>query len=96
MLRSLSGRTHEVVTGVTIRNREKEKTFANCTRVTFSELTPTQIEYYVDRYRPYDKAGAYAIQEWIGFVAISGIEGSFYNVMGFPVDEVYRELQAFL
>ena len=96
MLQALSGRTHEVVTGVAIRDCRKEKSFTNCTRVRFSELTPSQIAYYVDRYKPYDKAGAYAIQEWIGYIAIGYIEGSFYNVMGFPVDEVYRELQAFL
>ena len=96
MLRELSGRAHEVVTGVTIRDPQHEKSFTNCTRVHFAALSPEQIDYYVDRYRPYDKAGAYAIQEWIGYVAITGIEGSFYNVMGFPVDEVYRELHAFL
>ena len=96
MLRELSGRAHEVITGVTIRDAHREKSFTNCTRVHFAPLSPAQIDYYIDQYKPYDKAGAYAIQEWIGYVAITGIEGSFYNVMGVPVDEVYRELQAFL
>ena len=96
MLRKLSGRTHEVVTAVTIRDCSREETFSTSTRVVFEPLTPAEIDHYVDRYKPYDKAGAYGIQEWIGYVGISSIEGSFYNVMGFPVHRVWRELQRFL
>ena len=96
MLRDLSCREHHVTTAVTIRTTKREETFTDTTDVWFKELTDEEIAYYVDTFRPYDKAGAYAIQEWIGYVAITGIEGSFYNVMGFPVDEVYRELHAFL
>jgi len=95
MLQELSGRTHEVVTAVTLRDENKEKTVTASTRVRFEELTPAEIDRYVDTYRPYDKAGAYGIQEWIGYVGISGIEGSFYNVMGFPVHKVYKALQEF-
>lgn len=96
MLRELSGRDHEVVTGVVIRNREREKSFAVSTKVTFSQLSGEDIDYYIDTYKPFDKAGAYGIQEWIGYVGISRIEGSFYNVMGFPVHRVWHELQCFL
>ena len=96
MLRKLSGRTHEVVTAVTLRDCSREETFSCSTRVVFGTLTQTEIEHYVDRYAPYDKAGAYGIQEWIGYIGISSIEGSFYNVMGFPVHRVWHELQRFL
>ena len=96
MLRALSGRTHEVVTAVTIRDCRQEETFTDSTLVTFNELSDSEIDYYIDRYRPFDKAGAYGVQEWIGFIAISRLEGSFYNVMGFPVHRVYKELQKFL
>ena len=96
MLRLLSGRAHEVVTAVTIRDAAREKTFGVSTQVHFSELSQAEIDHYIDVYQPFDKAGAYGIQEWIGYVGISGIEGSFYNVMGFPVHCVWRELQAFL
>ena len=96
MLRLLSGRAHEVVTAVTIRDAAREKTFGVSTQVHFSELSQAEIDHYIDVYQPFDKAGAYGIQEWIGYVGISGIEGSFYNVMGFPVHRVWRELQAFL
>lgn len=95
MLRALSGRTHEVVTAVTIRDAHKEETFSDSTFVTFEQLTDDEIRYYLDKYKPYDKAGAYGVQEWIGYVAISKLEGSFYNVMGFPVHRVYRELRKF-
>lgn len=95
MLRALSGRTHEVVTAVTIRDAYKEETFSDSTFVTFEQLTDDEIRYYLDKYKPYDKAGAYGVQEWIGYVAISKLEGSFYNVMGFPVHRVYRELRKF-
>lgn len=96
MLKALSGRTHEVVTAVTIRDCLHEETFTDSTLVTFDELSEEDINYYIDRYKPFDKAGAYGIQEWIGYAAISGIEGSFYNVMGFPVHKVYRELKKFI
>ena len=96
MLKMLSGRTHEVVTAVTLRDSGHEKTFTDSTLVTFETLTDDEIDYYVDRYKPYDKAGAYGIQEWIGYAAISRIEGSFYNVMGFPVHRVYQELLNFI
>lgn len=96
MLRMLSGRTHEVITAVTIRDFEREKTFSDSTLVSFEKLEDADIEYYIDKYKPYDKAGAYGVQEWIGYVAISRLEGSFYNVMGFPVHKVYKELQEFL
>lgn len=96
MLKALSGRTHEVVTAVTIRDSVREETFTDSTLVTFDELSDEDINYYIDRYKPFDKAGAYGIQEWIGYAAISGIDGSFYNVMGFPVHKVYRELKKFI
>lgn len=96
MLKTLSGKTHEVVTAVTIRDMEKEKTFSDSTFVTFESLTDEEIGYYIDKYKPFDKAGAYGVQEWIGYVAISRLEGSFYNVMGFPVHRIYKELKSFL
>ena len=96
MLRKLSGRVHEVVTAVTIRDRAREETFGVSTQVHFVELSDSVIDHYVDKYKPYDKAGAYGIQEWIGYVGISSIEGSFYNVMGFPVHRVWHALQRFL
>ena len=96
MLQKLSGRAHEVVTAVTLRDCEKEETFSVSTQVHFEKLTQAEIDHYVDQYKPYDKAGAYGIQEWIGYVGISAIEGSFYNVMGFPVHRVWHELQRFL
>ena len=96
MLHKLSGREHEVITAVVIRDCEREKCFSVSSRVTFAPLTDEEIVYYIDKYKPFDKAGSYGIQEWIGYVGISGITGSFYNVMGFPVHRVYRELQCFL
>ena len=95
ILRRLSGRTHRVITGVCLLSREKERVFSGITDVTFEKLSLPEIEYYVDHYRPYDKAGAYAIQEWIGMVGISRIEGTFTNVMGLPVDLLYEELKGF-
>ena len=95
MLRSLSGRTHEVITAVTVRDRYHCETVSDTTRVTFRELTDEEIDYYIDTCRPYDKAGAYGVQEWLGYAACTGIEGSFYNVMGFPVHKVYDELIKF-
>ena len=94
MLAMLSGRTHSVITGVCILSGEKKIVFADETRVEFHTLTQLQIDYYVNKYKPYDKAGAYAIQEWIGVTGIRSIRGDFYNVMGLPVSRVLRELQA--
>ena len=96
MLRLLSGREHQVITAVTIRSAKKEKTFSVCSNVYFKELSESEINYYIDTYKPFDKAGAYGIQEWIGYIGITGIEGSFYNVMGFPTQRFYEELQEFL
>jgi len=89
----LSGKTHQVITGVFIKNGEQEIFFADITEVVFHELTQQQIEFYIDKYKPYDKAGAYAIQEWIGVVGIHSIKGDFYNVMGLPVSRVVKALQ---
>ena len=96
MLRELSGKTHEVITGVTVRDATREETFSDTARVTFRELTDDEIHYYIDKYAPFDKAGAYGIQEWIGYAAITYLEGSFYNVMGFPTHAVHSVLQRFL
>lgn len=95
MLTMLSGRSHEVISAVTLRDITRMETVCDSTRVVFRGLDDGEIDYYVDRYEPYDKAGAYGIQEWIGYSAISGIEGSFYNVMGFPTHKVYEELIKF-
>ncbi|MBP3425460.1 MAG: septum formation protein Maf [Rikenellaceae bacterium] len=95
MIRSLAGHTHRVVTGVTIRSAERSVSFSSSSEVRFRELEPDEIEYYIDTYRPYDKAGAYGIQEWIGCTAIESISGSFYNVMGLPVAALYSRLKDF-
>ncbi len=95
MLASLSGRTHEVITGVTFLTRERQHTFASTTRVTFDTLSPEDIDHYVSHYHPLDKAGAYGVQEWIGYIGVSSIEGSFYNVMGLPVQRLRTELKEF-
>ncbi len=95
MLHRLSGKTHLVITGVTISTLQKRTTFSTETKVKFAELSDSDIEYYVDNFLPYDKAGAYGIQEWIGCVAVEAIEGSFYNVMGLPVHQLIKELRAF-
>lgn len=95
MLRNLSGHTHEVATGVTITTADRIESFVSCTKVTFATLEDEEIEYYLDNFQPYDKAGSYGIQEWIGCVAVEGIEGSFYNVMGLPVHRLYRILKSF-
>jgi septum formation protein len=94
ILTRLSGNHHKVITGVVILNGDKEIRFADITDVEFHTLTKTQIEFYVDKYQPYDKAGAYAIQEWIGVVGIKAINGDFYNVMGLPVSRVVQALQS--
>lgn len=95
MLKALSGRVHMVVTGVTVRTSGRSVTFSAGSRVELGILTDDEIHYYIDRYRPFDKAGAYGIQEWIGAAAIKGINGSFYNVMGLPVHRLYDVLKTF-
>jgi septum formation protein len=92
MLRKLSGKKHEVITGVVITTAATQSVFSVKTEVYFKDLTETEIAYYVQNYRPFDKAGAYGIQEWIGYVGITRIEGSFFNVMGLPVQRLYEEL----
>ncbi|MBO4570561.1 MAG: septum formation protein Maf [Bacteroidales bacterium] len=92
MLRRLSGRTHQVYTGVAVRTAERISSFTACTDVSFKELTDSEIDYYVDNYRPFDKAGAYGVQEWIGYAGITRIEGSYFNVVGLPVQRLYMEL----
>ncbi|MCC8112643.1 MAG: Maf family nucleotide pyrophosphatase [Bacteroidales bacterium] len=95
MLMRLMGRTHTVVTGVTLMSTQKSVTFAEATEVTFDNISRPEIEAYVRNFRPMDKAGAYGIQEWIGCVAISGIRGCFYNVMGLPLHTLYQHLRSF-
>ena len=95
ILLALSGEKHQVITGVVIRKDDREIAFADVTEVEFHELTLEQIEFYVKKYKPFDKAGAYAIQEWIGVVGIKSVNGDFYNVMGLPVSRVVRELEKF-
>lgn len=95
ILTDLSGNQHRVITGVVIRQGENETAFADITNVYFHSLTRQQIEFYVDKYKPYDKAGAYAIQEWIGVIGIQSVAGDFYNVMGLPVSRVVRELEKY-
>lgn len=93
MLRTLSGRTHEVITGVTLLTTDFQRSFACTTRVTFARLTEEEIDYYISNYRPMDKAGSYGVQEWIGYIGVTSIEGSFYNVMGLPIQRLYTELK---
>lgn len=95
MLKLLSGNMHEVITGVCIRSLDKNLCFNTVTKVFFKSLSEQEIEYYLENYQPYDKAGAYGIQEWIGYIGIEKIEGSYFNVMGFPVKEVYEALLTF-
>lgn len=92
ILKKLSGQTHQVITGVVILSGEATISFADITEVQFHPLTEEQVTFYVDKYQPYDKAGAYAIQEWIGVVGIQSIKGDFYNVMGLPVSRVVKAL----
>ncbi len=96
ILKEISGNTHEVITGVCLYSTSKEKIFSVSTKVTFETLSGEEINYYVDKYKPYDKAGAYGIQEWIGIIACSHIEGSYFNVVGLPVQRLYKELQNFI
>lgn len=95
MLKKLSGKTHEVITAVGIASNEKYHQFAVTTKVRFAQLSDEIISYYVEHYQPYDKAGAYGIQEWIGYVGVESVDGSFFNVIGLPVQRVYSELQKF-
>lgn len=95
MIRKLCNNTHVVLTGVCIRSLEREMCFTASTDVTFGELSDEEIEYYIDTYRPYDKAGAYGVQEWIGYAGIRRIEGSFFNVVGLPVQMLYTKLKEF-
>lgn len=93
MLRMLSGRTHQVITGVCLTTVAFQKSFASVTEVTFDTLSDEEIGYYVEKYHPMDKAGSYGVQEWIGFVGVTGLKGSYYNVMGLPVQRLYKELK---
>lgn len=96
MLRDLSGRSHHVITAVTLRDSTRKETFTATTEVWFKNLSEEEISYYLDKYKPFDKAGAYAIQEWIGHIGITRIEGSYFNVVGFPVQRVYEALLRFI
>lgn len=96
MLWQLSGHAHDVITGVSIVTKQKTVQFASTSKVFFSELSDDEIEYYVTNYKPFDKAGSYGIQEWIGFVGVTRIEGSYFNVMGLPIQRLYTELKKFL
>ena len=95
MLTKLSGKRHEVITGVCLKSKEKEVSFSVSTSVFFKQLENQEINYYIDKYQPFDKAGAYGIQEWIGLIGVNKIEGSFYNVMGFPAKAVYEAIERF-
>ena len=92
MLRMLSGKTHHVVTGVCLTTKEEQRHFSVTTEVSFKELTDWEINYYISHYRPFDKAGAYGIQEWIGYIGCTGLNGSYFNVMGLPVQRIYEEM----
>ena len=92
LLRMLSGKTHHVVTGVCLTTVKEQHQFSVTTEVTFKSLSEEEIEYYVSKYKPFDKAGAYGIQEWIGYIGCTGLKGSYYNVMGLPVQRIYEEL----
>lgn len=96
MIRSLSGRVHEVITAVCIFSKEKCAEFYSSTEVHFSEITDEEIEYYINKYKPFDKAGSYGVQEWIGYIGIEKIVGSYFNVMGLPVKRLYDELKTFI
>ncbi len=95
MLHILSGRSHEVITGVTIATGERSRSFAVTTKVSFDRLTDDEIDWYIEHCSPFDKAGAYGIQEWIGYIGVTSIEGSYFNVVGLPVQRLYRELLSF-
>ena len=93
MFRLMSGRKHQVITGVCVLTKEKTVQFASTTDVTFAQLTEEEINHYIEYYHPFDKAGAYGIQEWIGYIGITGINGSYYNVVGLPVQKLYTVLK---
>jgi septum formation protein len=96
MLTSLSGKTHEVFTGVCMRNAERQQVFHERSEVEFYPLSRKEIDYYIEAYKPFDKAGAYGVQDWMGYMGVKHINGCFYNVMGFPMAKFYRELQGFM
>ena len=95
MLKTLSGKTHKVITAVCLTSTKKQISFSDTSFVTFGKLSDAEIEYYVSKYKPFDKAGAYGVQEWIGYIAVERIEGSYYNVMGLPVFKLYKKLKEF-
>jgi septum formation protein len=95
MLHELSGRTHQVITGVTLTTIDRQRSFSVETDVTFKSLTDEEINYYIQHYKPYDKAGAYGIQEWIGHIGVTALKGSYFNVMGLPVQRIYEALRQF-
>jgi septum formation protein len=96
ILKELSGECHQVYTGVCIKSREQQVLFSACTDVYFKKLTYAEIDYYINHYQPFDKAGAYGIQEWIGYIGVEKINGSFFNVMGLPIQKLYTELDDFI
>lgn len=93
MLQALSGRTHDVITGVCVTTTARQESFATTTKVTFATLDSAEIDYYIDKYRPFDKAGSYGVQEWIGYIGVERLEGSYYNVMGLPIQRLYTVLK---
>ena len=95
MLKSMSNKTHKVITSVCFKTKDKTEVISEMTKVSFHSLTDEEIKYYIDRYQPYDKAGAYGIQEWIGYIGVAKLEGSYPNVMGLPIDKVYQYLNQF-
>lgn len=95
MLRQISGKKHSVVTGVTVRTKEKVMTLSATSKVSFEVLDEEEIRYYVDTYKPFDKAGSYGIQEWIGYIGVNSVEGSYFNVMGLPTQKLYKMLKTF-
>ncbi len=96
MLKKLSGRKHEVYTGVCLKNATQNHVFHQCSEVYFHQLTDSEIHYYIDHFKPFDKAGSYGVQDWMGYVGVEKINGCFYNVMGFPIARFYRELHGFM
>ena len=95
MLQLISGKVHKVVTGVTVHTKKKTKTFSVTSKVAFEKLDNQEIKYYIDNFKPYDKAGAYGVQDWIGYIGVSNVEGSYYNVMGLPTQRLYKVLKEF-